>query len=143
MALHHLIYLSTATREPSEAELDAILGACARHNPQAGVTGMLLYAGGTYIQVLEGEHEAVRETFMRIARDPRHCDATVLEDEAIAERSFPAFHMGFRRLEASDAVSHPAWAPALDRGFDLASLGARPGIALELLVAFGRDAKVT
>lgn len=136
MSLIHLIYLSTAREAFESAELDRILDTAARRNAPENVTGMLLYAQGSFLQVLEGEALAVDETFARVQRDPRHSGVYVIERAPVAERSFPTWTMGFRRLGAEDAARHPAYAPFFEKGFDVASLGAKPGLALELLLSF-------
>lgn len=139
MALIHLIYVSTATRELDAAELDKILEASARHNTPQHVTGMLLYAEGNFMQVLEAEEEAIDETYSRIASDPRHTDLFVIEREPIERRDFDQWSMGFRRLGATEAAAHPAYAPFFERGFDAAQIGAHPGLALDMLKEFGLD----
>lgn len=138
MALIHLIYVSTARREYGVEELDKILESSARHNAPQHVTGMLLYAGGSFLQVLEGEETAVDETMSRIENDPRHTDIYLIEREPIDKRSFAQWSMGFRRLGAAEAASHPAYAPFFEHGFQEADLGARPGLALTMLKNFGR-----
>ena len=136
MALIHLIYVSTAHQEMSPADLGEILDACMRNNSPRRVTGMLLYAGGSFMQVLEGEEADVDAVFGHIRRDPRHGDLIVLERTAIPERSFERWHMGFRRLGQADARAHPGFAPFFQDGFKAASIGAKPGLALEILNNF-------
>lgn len=140
MALIHLIYVSTAREEFDTPELDRILDTAVRRNGERNVTGMLLYAGGTFMQVLEGAAADVDETFARICRDQRHTDIIVIEREPIAARSFATWSMGFRRLGAADAGASPGYAPFFAQGFDAAAIGAKPGLALELLVGFRRGA---
>jgi hypothetical protein len=41
--------------------------------------------------------------------------------------------------DVSDAVAHPGYAPFFEHGLDPARLGAKPGIALELLQEFARS----
>lgn len=76
--VYHLMYVSTASRPCSAAELDDLLAISRRNNGSAGVTGMLVYGGGNFMQLLEGERAAVAAIFERIRRDPRHYDATEL-----------------------------------------------------------------
>jgi len=136
MPLIHLIYVSTANTEYDDAELDRILAISERHNASNHVTGMLLYAGGNFMQVLEGEETAVDETYNRIARDPRHKDFVVIERAPIKEREFAQWSMGFRRLEKPDAAAHPSYTAFFGPGFDAAQIGARSGLAMEVLRDF-------
>lgn len=139
MTLIHLIYVSTAQRECSATELDAILAASVRNNQRLGITGMLLYANGSFLQVLEGEQAAVEETFERVSADGRHTGVFVIDRAPIAQRAFSDWSMGFRRLRTEDAAAHPAYAPFFEHGFDIRRIGARPGIAVELLTEFAQS----
>lgn len=42
------------------------------NNERAGITGMLLYKDGNFMQLLEGEKEAVLRLHKNIIVDPRH-----------------------------------------------------------------------
>jgi hypothetical protein len=139
MGLIQLIYVSNAEHEMESAELEGILEVSARNNAAGGITGMLLYANGSFLQILEGEAVAVDAAFERISRDPRHANLFVLEREAISERSFARWRMGFKRLGSADAAAHPAHAPFFAHGFDAAALGVRPGLALTILNDFARS----
>jgi hypothetical protein len=68
-------------------------------NGALGVTGLLLYKDGNFLQVLEGEADVVRPLFGKIERDPRHRGIIKVIDEEGAEREFPEWSMGFRDLE--------------------------------------------
>lgn len=139
MALIHLIYVSSATAACDAVELEKILVSSARNNTPLQVTGMLLYAQGNFMQVLEGEEEAIDEIYARIAKDPRHDGLFVIEREPIEQRAFDQWSMGFRRLGATEALTHPAYAPFFERGFDAAKIGAHPGLALDMLKEFSVD----
>ncbi|WP_200372634.1 BLUF domain-containing protein [Thiocystis violacea] len=137
MALVHLIYVSTASKALSREELERILDSSIRHNALRNVTGMLLYANGTFMQALEGEEAAVDETYARILQDPRHTAIVMLHDGPLAARRFDDWSMGFRQLAAEDAQAHPEYAPFFHGGFDAPLIRARPGLALAMLVNLG------
>ena len=136
MPLVQLIYVSSAWRELSEDELYDILESSIRHNTQQGITGVLLYTNGRFMQVIEGEEAAIEETYSRICDDDRHKDVFLLSKEVIAKRDFPRWAMGFRRLSRGKFESHPAYAPLLPDGFDAERIGAQPGVATEMLRQF-------
>ena len=136
MALIQLIYVSTAVIELPEHMLDAILESSVRHNGAHGITGLLLYRRGSFMQVLEGEAADVDEVYRRICRDQRHYAVMELLREEIAERSFARWSMGFHRVEDSDLQDRPEFAPLLFKGFSAESIGARPGKALHVLQSF-------
>jgi Sensors of blue-light using FAD len=94
-ALHHLIYQSTAVTPFSAAELERLLNQSRPHNTAAGITGILLYDGSRFMQVLEGSPEAVAATFGRIRNDCRHTEVQVLADGPIGRRQFEDWLMSF------------------------------------------------
>ena len=149
MALYQVVYISMVSGdEPSRAELQALLAPSVRRNRALGVTGMLLYAHGGFMQLLEGEEEAVKGVFDRVRRDERHRRVTVLVQGPVAERTFADWAMAYRCLEdeaaamnveAEDDGLPPELAPLFQRGFDESRLRARPSVALELLRHYSRN----
>lgn len=101
MPLVHLIYTSFAVDAPSSRELMTILEASRRRNAADGVTGMLVYGGDLFLQLLEGPREAVCRTFYRILRDARHRDVTILQFGYPAQRRFAAWSMNYAGLGES------------------------------------------
>jgi hypothetical protein len=95
MGLRQLIYSSSAVKHFSEVDLSLILLGARKNNRALGVTGLLLHAGGSFLQVLEGEGTSVLTLFERIARDPRHTRVTQLLHTAIDARQFAGWEMGF------------------------------------------------
>ena len=72
------------------------------HNPGQGITGLLLYGNGTFLQALEGEEDVVTPLYENIARDPRHANVTCLNRKTIETRQYPEWSMGFRRVAEAD-----------------------------------------
>jgi len=95
--IYQLVYASRATRPLSEAELGALLEVSRAHNERVDVSGILLYDGGDFLQVLEGPRSSVQDTFDRISQDDRHTDALVLSRRTVDERAFEGWSMGFAR----------------------------------------------
>ena len=96
MAFSQLIYVSDLVNK-NEAELGSILESAVRHNRKDDITGMLLYSGGNFLQVLEGGEANVHSTFERICLDPRHKNIMVLTEEEVPERQFANWSMGCGR----------------------------------------------
>ena len=69
-----------------------------RNNAAAGITGLLLFNGQNFLQLLEGEQDAVDSLLDRVESDPRHSGVVVVTDLEIAERSFPDWSMRLLRL---------------------------------------------
>lgn len=97
-----LVYLSSARPSFREANLAHILEASRRRNARAGITGMLLYGQGSFLQLLEGEAGAVETCLARIAADPRHSALRTVVRHEIAERDFGDWTMGFRSLKGDE-----------------------------------------
>src|SRR4051812_24166984 len=102
-AMRQLLYASNTNRDVPDAVLEDILAASRRNNPGVGVTGILLYVEGGFMQVLEGEEAAVGEVYARIGRDKRHWNSQVLLDRE-APRAFADWSMGFERPQPGDGV---------------------------------------
>lgn len=107
MSIRQVVYVSSGSREYTAAELEDITAAGRRNNAGNGVTGILLYYHGNFMQLLEGAAAAVEETFQRISADKRHTGILKLQDTTVAERSFPDYRMGFRAIASSETTSIP------------------------------------
>ena len=64
--LVRLMYASRATSTPADADLAAILRISREHNPAEGITGLLCFTDGVYVQVLEGGRDAVNARYKHI-----------------------------------------------------------------------------
>ncbi|NDY90954.1 BLUF domain-containing protein [Ideonella livida] len=92
--LVRLMYASRAASPVDQEELTAILRQSKQRNPGLGITGVLCFSGGIFIQVLEGGRNAVNQLYARLVGDPRHADVVLLTYEEIAERRFAGWSMG-------------------------------------------------
>ena len=102
-----LVYTSSAAASFRETALENLLEESRRLNSARDITGMLLYRGERFIQVLEGPASLVRSLADRIGRDARHRDMRVLLEEPIESRRFAEWTMAYRPLH-----QHPDEAPA-------------------------------
>ncbi|HEX7664800.1 MAG TPA: BLUF domain-containing protein [Polyangiaceae bacterium] len=93
--VRQLAYISAARRPFSLAALTSLLLLGRERNHAQGLTGVLLYAEGSFLQVLEGSAAAVRSTFARIEADPRHHRIFRVFDGDVPVRSFADWSMGF------------------------------------------------
>ncbi len=98
MPLFHLIYASRAPRVTPK-DIDEIQAVAERHNPSVDITGILLFGGGQFLQILEGDVGPVAELYARVATDRRHCDVSCLYFGPAAHRVFPAWGMGVANLD--------------------------------------------
>ena len=100
--LWQLVYASAATKGFAASDLDAILRVARKHNPSAGITGMLLFVDPSFLQVLEGTQDHIQDLFERIRADRRHTRAVLLLREPIEQRSFSDWSMGATTATLAD-----------------------------------------
>ena len=90
--IHELIYTSTACLG---VNVDKIIEASEIRNAQHDVTGILIYNGTQFMQLLEGPEEEVTMIFEVIAADSRHNDVRIRSTTTEPERSFSRFPMKY------------------------------------------------
>lgn len=94
--MHQIVYTSTASEDFSSADLKRLLLGARTRNKALGVSGMLVFHDGTFLQALEGEKRAVNEIFASIRSDQRHRDIDVLHrGPGFDQRVFGDWSMGF------------------------------------------------
>ena len=59
-----------------------------------GVTGILVYGDGVFLQAIEGGRQAISDLYGTIQRDARHRDVVLLDYEEITQRRFGGWSMG-------------------------------------------------
>jgi hypothetical protein len=91
--LVRLLYASRAV-DPDPALIESILAQSRQFNPSTGITGILVYGGGIFLQAIEGGREAVSELYGHIQKDARHKQVVLLHYEEISERRFGGWTMG-------------------------------------------------
>ncbi|MFM8756716.1 BLUF domain-containing protein [Limnohabitans sp.] len=91
--LVRLLYASRAV-DPRPEIIESILSQSRQFNPTSGITGILCYGGGIFLQAIEGGRSAVSELYGHIQKDPRHKNVELLHYEEITERQFGGWTMG-------------------------------------------------
>jgi hypothetical protein len=113
--LVRLLYASRAVDARPET-IESILHECRSRNPGSGITGVLCYGGGIFLQAIEGGRMAISALYNQIQRDARHKDVVLLHYEEISERRFAGWTMGevnMSRINASILLKY-AEKPELD-----------------------------
>jgi len=111
--LVRLMYASRAVSTVDQEELLAILRKSKADNPAEGITGVLCFSGGIFLQVLEGGRSAVNRLYNQIVADPRHTQVELLLYQEIGERRFAGWSMGqvnLSRLNPSLLLKYSATA---------------------------------
>jgi hypothetical protein len=136
LSMHHIIYLSWATTLLSDEQLHPLLQKARNHNAELGVTGLLLYGNGCFLQVLEGEEATVRDLYEQIKRDARHRDVTAYADKAITQRAFAGWAMAFQATTPEQFEQLVGYLPPADVILDASRLSAVDKDLLDLLRSF-------
>jgi len=134
--MYSLTYVSSATRPLTQIELRELLMVCEQNNRREGITGMLLYKDGNFMQVLEGEEPDVRLLYTKIGKDPRHRGILVLIEENLDGREFPDWSMGFRDLSAGTQKALPGYSPFLSAPLTAGEFSTDVSRARQLLLTF-------
>jgi hypothetical protein len=113
--LQALVYVSVAKHLLSEVELEHLLERARARNLELGITGVLLYSHGNFMQYLEGSSAAMAKVYDIIKSDPQHHGLIELLHEPIAAREFSEWSMAFRSISAFGMSS----SPELDRMFSV------------------------
>lgn len=135
----NLIYVSTALRAFSDADLIALLNQSREKNTRLGITGMLLYKDLSFIQLLEGPDEAVRCLVSTINRDNRHTGILILLDRQIQQRRCPNWSMGFQNLNDPALQSLPGYSEFMNESLDSERYQTDPNHAIRLLELFRKN----
>jgi len=99
--MHAIAYVSSAAWKLRDEDLELIVAQSRGFNTVSGVTGVLLYCDGLFMQYFEGPGGAVEETYARIRRSQRHRQINEMLSQAITVREFGEWSMGFSRHSAS------------------------------------------
>jgi len=109
-----LIYGSSAAYPMPVPELVTILEQARQNNKKLNITGMLLYDDGNFLQVLEGEDEAVTSLYNKICQDPRHQSILLYVKKQIDKRHFNDWAMGFVDVRQLDIDNIPGYSRFLN-----------------------------
>lgn len=131
-----LVYVSAASRELTGEELRGLLEAARAKNAAAGITGMLLYHRGGFMQALEGPASAIDALFVRIMGDPRHKNIIVVTRKPRAQRTFDQWSMGF--VDLSNAQVPDGYSPLLHDPAVREAYAASPDRVLQFLAHYAR-----
>jgi hypothetical protein len=100
MNLKSLTYTSLARLDLQESDLEAIQRTARDLNALDGITGLLIFNGTHFLQMVEGSDQAIDDLLVRLRRDPRHSGLEVRDQRAIDQRFFPDWSMELVRVSA-------------------------------------------
>lgn len=112
---YFILYVSYATREFSQNELELLWKKSANKNADLNISGMLLYLNQRFIQVLEGEKDQVKSLYSRIQKDKRHENVMTVIEGQVTKRNFENWSMGFHHIDSSEEKYISAGAHILEK----------------------------
>lgn len=104
--MYELLYISVSRKGFSELELKDLLEKSRLKNHKNDVTGMLIYCGREFMQILEGEENVVKDLFQTISTDSRHNGIEVFYQGSIENRAFIDWSMAFSSIDENVFGEH-------------------------------------
>lgn len=111
MELSRLVYVSQAMTHMQDGALDDILTTARGNNSKHKITGLLLFDGVHFMQLLEGPTKEVEDTFSAIVKDERHRGVVRIASETGVERQFPGWSMGYAFTHEDVVPESTGWFP--------------------------------
>lgn len=105
--INQYLYISTAPGLSND-DVEAIAQNSALNNEARSVTGLLLYNGRNFLQLLEGEMETLDGLMTRIEQDPRHDGFSILYSGTSEERACAQWGMKWIRIVDSTPTRREA-----------------------------------
>jgi hypothetical protein len=93
--LRRLAWSSIPSPSFSATRLNQIIAPSRRNNQRNHISGMLLFTGANFLGILEGKDFDLRDLWLRLERDRRHCDLLRIGDDLCGQRWFPVWKMGY------------------------------------------------
>jgi len=93
--IRRMAYVSRPVSDLAVTEIPRIVAVARAHNARDGLTGVLVYTGADFAQLIEGPEAAVANVWARIAADERHLDISIILDETDHHPWFPDWRMGY------------------------------------------------
>ncbi|WP_439132220.1 BLUF domain-containing protein [Polaribacter sp.] len=97
--IQQIVYYSISETEMNKNTISEILEPSRINNAKKDITGCLLYHDKVFLQLLEGEKEAVSTLYKTIEKDERHSNVTLIIEESINKRMYPNWSMAFHEFE--------------------------------------------
>jgi Sensors of blue-light using FAD len=110
-----ITYVSSAVFAFNETTLLDLVGQCQRNNERLGITGILVYSDGNFIQVIEGADLVTHALYDRIALDARHRAVNTVAQQQIDSREFQGWSMAYNILPPKALRTHRTPHAFLDR----------------------------
>ncbi|HVO52244.1 MAG TPA: BLUF domain-containing protein [Thermoanaerobaculia bacterium] len=140
---YRIMYSSEAAAGLATPELEAMLAESRIRNKAHGISGVLVFVDGAFLQILEGEKNDVLDLMARIESDPRHHDIKVFSEGEVDERAFSSWSMAYLSPSAGDVAKWAELEGATTIGSVLEGIesqpGRLPGMVVNILKALAKS----
>lgn len=106
--LDSLVYVSSAVRLLNLEEIEYLLKRARERNKEYGITGVLLYVGGNFMQYIEGPKDNLDIIYKIIQEDDQHTGLILVSREAIESRQFGDWSMAYQTKDVEGYVGSPS-----------------------------------
>lgn len=121
LPLTSVTYVSRAASDLTDDGVFKIYKDALENNSFDGITGLLVYDGTSFVQIIEGTEQALLDLFQRLKRDARHGELIIVDEREIKERSFRDWSMKLLRIDrahmngvdSADQLMRPGVDPAI------------------------------
>ncbi len=101
--LFTLLYTSLLAPCAVVADVADIARTSRRRNREDAITGLLVFDGSSFAQLVEGSQQAIVDLRDRLVADRRHCDMDVLVFGYVGDvRRFPGWDLGYHFSDNED-----------------------------------------
>jgi len=96
--VYYLLYYGVESFGFAQKDFEELLEQARKRNEFLGVTGKLIYCEGTFIQILEGNENNVKEIYASIERDQRLIATKLVAEGTTKQRYFKDWSMDFEEV---------------------------------------------
>jgi hypothetical protein len=117
--LDSLVYVSSAVKLLRPEEIEYLLTRARERNEEYGITGVLLYIGGNFMQYIEGPADNLELIYKIIREDKQHSGIILVTRETIEEREFGDWSMAYDTKDVQGYVGSQDEKALLERNLEL------------------------
>jgi len=117
--LDSLVYVSSAVKLLRPEEIEYLLTRARERNEEYGITGVLLYIGGNFMQYIEGPVGNLELIYKIIREDKQHSGIILVTRETIEEREFGDWSMAYDTKDAQGYVGSQDEKALFERNLEL------------------------
>lgn len=100
-----ILYVSVADPELVSDDIHRLVGNAQQRNLADNISGIMLYNGMNFLQLIEGDEATIDDCFARIVTDPRHSGVVTIRNENCTVREFPLWAMRYSLVDQPTEVT--------------------------------------